>query len=172
VHKFLLAFFTYLIFITEGTIIQAFQPNHIQGDIEIVPRFVLVIICYIAIFLTPKLSIIYGVSFGLFYDFIYTDLIGIYSFSFACIAYFVSTLSRLFHGNVFIVLVINLLSITVLEFFVYGIYLLIGLAKVPLDPFLYTRLIPSLILNGSFSLLIFYPMRKKLQSYAEKEELS
>jgi rod shape-determining protein MreD len=170
VHKFLLAFFTYLIFITEGTIIQAFQPNHLQGEIEIVPHFVLVVICFIAIFLTPKLAIIFGISFGLFYDFIYTDLIGVYAFSFAFISYFATFMSRFFHGNLFIVLFSNLLAVTILEFFVYGIYLLIGHAKVAFDPFLYNRLIPTLILNGCFTLIIFYPLRKQLYNYAEREQ--
>lgn len=169
-HKFLLAFFTYLIFISEGTIIQAFQPNHLQGKIEIVPHFVLIVICFIAIFLTPKLGIIYGICFGLFFDFIYTDLIGVYAFSFAFIAYFASNLSRLFHGNVFIVLFINLLAVTLQEFFVYGIYLLIGYAEIPFDPYLYNRLIPTLILNGCFVLLLFYPLRKQLLRYELKEQ--
>lgn len=168
-HKFLLAFFTYLIFITEGTIIQVFQPNHLQGKIEIVPHFVLVVICFIAIFISPKLAIIYGLGFGLFFDFVYTDLIGIYAFSYAFIAYLVPTLSRFFHGNLLTVLLINLVAVAALEFFIYGLYLLIGIANMAFDPFLYNRLIPTLILNGCFIILIFFPLRNGLRKYVLRE---
>jgi rod shape-determining protein MreD len=169
-HKILLAFFTYLIFVSEGTIIQVFLPNHLDGEMEVVPRFVLIIICFIAIFLSQKIAIVYGLTFGLLYDLTYTDLIGVYAFGMAFTTYFVTFLSRFFHGNIFIVLVINLLAITLLEFYIYGVYLLIGLATIPYDPFLNNRLIPTLILNGCFVLLIFFPFRKWLLSYLMKEQ--
>ncbi len=126
-----------------------------------VPRFVMIVIVIVTMFTTTTKGMTYGFILGLLYDLMYTDLIGVYLFAYTFLAYGVSVIMKLFHINIFTVTLVSLLSISVLDFFVYGIMLLIKTTTITLEDFLMIRLLPTLILNFAFVILLFVPLRKQ-----------
>ncbi|MGC4375816.1 rod shape-determining protein MreD [Fictibacillus sp. Mic-4] len=161
-YRILLPFLTYIAFVFESTVMQVVNPKQDWG-ILLIPHFSLVIIIFVASYLKPSYGIVYGLIFGLLTDLMYTDLIGIYMFSTALVAYITAVLSRFLFGNLFVTLVLTILGVAVLEFLVYGLNTLVGVANESVDLFLYNRLISTLILNGVFAILIYYPLLKFLR---------
>jgi rod shape-determining protein MreD len=164
--RFLLPFITYLLFIIESTVMQVFTPQHMDNDTILVPHLVMIMIGFIAIYLSPMRGLAYGIAFGLLYDLIYTDLIGVYMFSMGLTAYLTAFIARYFHGNLFVTLFVQLVGISALEVTVYGLYTLIGVAHVMWDTFVYQRFLPTLLLNGVVVVLVYYPLRRWLLDLA------
>lgn len=161
-RRFYLPFLTFLFFICESLFVDLLPAQLFGIDRIFVPRFVLIIIMMITIYFDQYNGMFYGIGFGLLYDLIYTDLIGVYMFAFAIIAYFISLIIRFLHTNLVVVLFISMTIVAAVEFFIYGIYLLIGVADMNVNIFGFNRLIPTVILNGVFVILIFYPVRRFL----------
>ncbi|WP_070120812.1 rod shape-determining protein MreD [Bacillus marinisedimentorum] len=125
-----------------------------------VPHFLFITILFIAIFYDPVYGIYYGMFTGLLYDLVYTDIIGIYMFTFAFFAYITVQLMKFLHASFFVVLLVGLGMVAALEFTVYGMYSLIGITHMLFETFLNNRLYPTLILNALFVLAVFFPFRK------------
>lgn len=160
--KILLPFLIYLAFISESSLVQAFLPHENSMDWQLIPRFSMVMILFVAIYLNTTYGLLYGLAFGLLTDLLYTDIIGVYLFSMAATAYITSIFSRYLFGNLIVTLLLSIVGVSILEFFVYGLNSLIGISNQTIDVFLYKRLLPTLILNGLFAILIYYPFVKQL----------
>ncbi len=160
--KILLPFLIYLAFISESSLVQAFLPHENSMDWQLIPRFTMVMILFVAIYLNTTYGLLYGLAFGLLTDLLYTDIIGVYLFSMAATAYVTSVFSRYLFGNLIVTLLLSVVGVSILEFFVYGLNSLIGISNQMIDVFLYKRLLPTLILNGLFAILIYYPYVKQL----------
>jgi rod shape-determining protein MreD len=160
--KVLLPLLIYLAFISESSLVQALLPQENSMDWQMIPRFSMVMILFIAMFLNTTYGILYGLAFGLLTDLLYTDIIGVYLFSMAATAYITSVFSRYLFGNVIVTLLLTIVGVSILEFFVYGLNSLIGISNQMIDMFLFKRLLPTLIINGFFAILIYYPYVKQL----------
>jgi len=160
--KVLLPFLIYLAFISESSLVQTFLPHENSMDWQLIPRFSMVMILFIAMYLNTTYGLLYGLAFGLLTDLLYTDIIGVYLFSMAATAYITSIFSRYLFGNLIVTLLLSIVGVSILEFFVYGLNSLIGISNQMIDEFLYNRLLPTLILNGFFAILIYYPYVKQL----------
>jgi rod shape-determining protein MreD len=165
--KILLPFLIYLAFISESSLVQAFLSHDHNMDWEIIPRFSMVMILFIAMYLNTTYGLLYGLGFGLLTDLLYTDIIGVYLFSMAATAYIISVFSRYLFGNLIVTLFLSIIGVAILEFLVYGLNSLIGISNQPIDLFLFKRLLPTLILNGLFAILIYYPYVKQLTRIKE-----
>ncbi len=164
--RFLLPLLTYLLFISESTLMQVFTPQHVESDTLLIPRFVVVMVCFIGMFVSPVRGVVYGIAFGLLYDLIYTDLIGVHMFSMGLTAYLTTFIARYFHGNIFVTLFVLIIGLSAFEFLVYGLYSLINIANMMLETFVYQRYLPTLLLNSVFVVLVYYPLRKWLINIA------
>lgn len=148
---------------------QVFSPQRLGFHFTAVPHFVLIGVLLIGLFYSRSAAVWYGVIFGFMLDLIYTDILGVYAFCIALSAYLLSLLSRLFHLYIIIVFFIGLACVALLEFGVYGMYGLIGKASLDMMDFAKWRLIPTLILNGVFMIIIFYPMRRMLVAMKDRK---
>ncbi|RXY98286.1 rod shape-determining protein MreD [Fictibacillus sp. S7] len=161
--RILLPFITYIAFLAESTVMQVLAPEHYGWDFLMIPHFAMVLIILMSCYLKPSFGIVYGLIFGLFADLIYTDLIGVYMFSTALVAYFIAVLSRYLFSNFFVTILLSVLGVAGLEFLVYGLNSLIGIADMKMADFFYDRLLPTLILNAVFTIIVFYPFAKLLR---------
>lgn len=157
----------FLAFIIEGTWMQVIAPENYGSSLTFIPRFTIILIVLIALFNQISLAVLYAVIFGLLYDIIYTDFIGIYMFSMAFTAYVVGQSARIMHINIIVGLLVSFVTVIVLDFMIYGLYTLIGFIDIPLKLFLLERLLPSLLVNGLFFVLIYKPMKKLIKALYE-----
>ncbi|MFC0270158.1 rod shape-determining protein MreD [Metabacillus herbersteinensis] len=148
-----------VIFISESIFVDLVHVPFSNNDQLFIPHFLMLAITFVTAYVNQSYGMIYGIVFGLLFDIIYTEVIGVYLFSFGLFAYLMSKALKILHGNVLIVLFLGLLSISVLEFYVYGIHLLIGTTTMSLYNFTTLRLLPTLALNLSAGILLIYPLK-------------
>lgn len=160
--KWMLPFLAVLCFVSESIFVDLWPKNELYMHYFFAPRFFLVFIVFTAIYIGQTRAIVYGFIFGMLYDCVYTELLGVYAFAFTLIAYMVSKMMKVFHQHWLIACFLSLLSITVLELYVYGIQLLIGRTDMPFQAFCLQRLWPTLLLNVVFLILFSYPLKQRL----------
>lgn len=151
---------TFFFFVFDGTVMEVFSSHWFGATYELVPRFAMVMILFIALYINRPTAVIYGLIFGLLTDIVYTEIVGVYFFSMAFTAYLIASIASTFRPNLFSTFLLGILGVILLEFQVYGLYTIIGVAETPLRAFLYDRLFPSLLLNGVFIILMYFPLRK------------
>ncbi|WP_347549418.1 rod shape-determining protein MreD [Pseudalkalibacillus hwajinpoensis] len=157
----------FVLFLIEGTVFQVFAPEQYDFGFQLIPRFVTVIVVMIGMILSPAYGVLYGIIFGLLHDLIYTDLVGVYMFGIAVAAYIIGYFSKAFHLNWFTTLILGLLGVSMVEFYVYELFALINVTDLAFDSFFYKRYLPSLILNGVFLLIVYYPVKRLLEELSE-----
>ncbi|MGV3487899.1 MAG: rod shape-determining protein MreD [Tuberibacillus sp.] len=149
-------------FILQGTVMQVFSPSWFGFDFISVPHFVLIAVIMIGLFFDRAHAVWYGILFGLFIDLVYTNILGVYAFCIPLVAYLLSYLARVFHLYLIIVFFIGIIGVAMLELGVYGIYGLIGKATMDIYDYAKWRMLPTIVVNGVFLLIIFYPLRRLL----------
>ena len=125
------------------------------GDelLVLVPRFVIVHLMFVAIYVAKKEAIIYGIFFGLLYDMFYIDIIGLYAFLYPLICFFAAGILRFIYKNIITVMIVTLLLIGLLELFSYGFASLIMITSIGFNEFLTSRLVPTIIANSFFIIM-------------------
>lgn len=158
-RKWFLPTLAFLCFILESVFVSVLPSELFEMERIIVPRFVLIIVVFITMFTNVRTGMTYGFILGILYDLLYTNLIGVYMFGLTFLAYVVAWVMRVLHINTFTVTLISLLMITVLDFYIYGVQLLLGNTTLIAADFLAIRLLPTLILNLAFVILLFVPLK-------------
>lgn len=169
--RFAIPFILFILFILEGTWFQIFFPPSLDSSYVLVPRFLLIGVILTSIFRGSLSGVLIGAGAGMLYDFVYTDLLGIYAFSFGFTAYLSSFTYRAVRISYMWQMVIILGALFIFEWVTYGLYYVIDYTDIVFQEFFMTRLIPSWLVNGTAALLLMLPFRKLFRRLAEYEEL-
>ncbi|MGL4521928.1 MAG: rod shape-determining protein MreD [Bacilli bacterium] len=157
-------------FLLEGTVASVASDWLYGGKEMYVPRLLFILLLLSSLFLESRLTFVYAGVFGFFYDLMYTEVIGIYTFGFPVIVYIVFMMMKNFQSNVFVVATVSFLGIIILEYYTYTIFTLIDYTQLKHDDFLSLRLIPTMILNAGLFVLIYFPMRNLFTSWKKRSE--
>lgn len=166
-RKFLLPLLFIFIFIFESIFVQSLPVQIFNGERILAPRFLMISILFLTMYGDRNQGIIYGFSFGLLFDVVYTEIIGIYLFLFPLIAYICSKIMRLLQTNIVVVSIVSLLGVTLLELGVYEMNFLINKTDMSFSFYSQFRLLPTIILNLTFVILFSYPLKRLFEKYAE-----
>ncbi|RSK28013.1 rod shape-determining protein MreD [Bacillus sp. HMF5848] len=158
--KLLLPCFFIVCFVLESIFVDLLPAQMFNIDRIFVPRFFLVTLLLTAVYYKRNVALLYGLGFGLLYDITYTQIIGIYMFGYVLLPYITSKIMRVVHSHSLIVLIIGIFIVALLEFYVYGINLLIGNGFLTFDYFIQIRLIPTLLINAVFIILVNIPLKR------------
>ncbi len=150
----------------EGTIFQFLNPVMMNQDTLTVPRFLIVLLVFIGIHIGRSASIPYGLCFGLLYDVVYTPILGVYLFGFGIIGYMFALSHKRIQDSIVFQIFLALIAVFLFECYQYGLFQLIGITDMESSFFWQTRVIPTILLNGAFAILAYYPV-KKLLSYVK-----
>ncbi|WP_066063809.1 rod shape-determining protein MreD [Neobacillus soli] len=166
-RKFLLPLLFLFLFILESLFVQ-YLPKKVFGFERIlVPHFLIIAILFLTIFVGKKQGIIYAAIFGLLFDIVYVEIIGIYFFLYPFIAYLINKLMQIMQANIIIVFLATLLGIALLEIGVYEMNSLIHVTTLDFLSFINLRLYPTLILNAVFIIIMGYPLKRLFEKHAE-----
>jgi rod shape-determining protein MreD len=149
----------FMFFILESTVLQVLLTKN--DDTVIVPRILFIILLFVAIDGPKNAAVVYAIGFGFLYDFLYTDVIGVYAFSFTVIVYLFLVVSKYLHIQFFLMTLFSIISIVLLEFLIFTIYKMIGITSISMLAFYEKLLMPSLIFN-SIVIILFYFLLKKM----------
>jgi len=162
--RFFLLFVLFIGFVSESIFVDLIPLSFLSEEKIVVPHFIVVFLIAISAYTTQSIGIIYGFLFGFLYDVFYTEVVGIYTFTFPLLAYLTRKALKAFHNNVFVLFLLSLITISLLEFYTYGLYLLIGMTSMDINDFTNNRLLPTLAVNATVAILLIYPLKKFILS--------
>ncbi|MTD29685.1 rod shape-determining protein MreD [Planomicrobium sp. YIM 101495] len=152
--RFFLPFIGLILFFLEP-VFGLLSPLQFGGEAyTIVPRFLLMYLIFVAIYYDRKHAMYYGLFFGLLYDVFFIDIIGLYSFLYPAIALVAGSVVRSIHKNLAVATGLALILTALFEFVLYQFFLLISLTSLPVDFFLVHRLMPTIIANSIFLIML------------------
>lgn len=156
-----------IIFIFESLFVQFLPGDLFHGEKIVAPRFLIISLIFFAIYGNEKLGIIYGFIFGVLFDIVYTEILGVYLFLFPLITYIVIKIMRIVQINIFTVSFFSLFGVVILEFAVYEMNKIIGITAMGFSSFLTVRFFPTLLLNVIFTVIAAYPLKRQFENFAD-----
>jgi len=170
--RFLLTALVLLLFVLEGTVVQVLSPSTGGLSWMTVPRFALVCSILISMFLGRREGLYYGLAFGFLQDVLYGQVIGIYSVSMMVASYFSGLIVLLFQRGFGMVFITTILVIFGHEWLLYSMYRVFSLAPHDVQWILNRQILPTVIMNAVFALVIYLPIRRLCKAIESKKELS
>ncbi|MFD1171410.1 rod shape-determining protein MreD [Oceanobacillus picturae] len=164
----------FLFLVMEGVALDLLPGSLLTGDLLIVPHWVLIYLVFITIFYdkeTTYFSIIYALTFGLLIDVVYTGILGVYMFSYAFAIYITHLLNKMLHGNIHVSILLGAVAVILSDISIHVIYLVAGVNDMMWKDYFMTRLLPTLISNLVF-LVVLYPIVVKRLTTWGQEQLS
>lgn len=132
-----------------------FSPLDIGGEYRyLIPRFLIMYLIFISIYYSRNRAMAYALFFGLLYDVFFLDIIGLYSFLYPLICLIASFIMKYIHQNLIVTTLMSLVLVSGLEFALYQFFSLIGLTDISLQVFVRERLVPTMIANSIFLVML------------------
>jgi len=163
--KLIIPIILFLLLVLEGVAIELLPFNLIPIHYLIVPHWVFVFLVLVNLFFDTSetfFSIIFAVIFGLLIDIVYTEFLGIYMFAYPLSIYVISLLKNIFQANFYITVLLSTIGIIIVETLILFIYTFIGAIEISNHHFLIDRLLPTVLANILFLLIIYPLMAKRL----------
>ncbi len=135
-----------------------------------VPRLIVLTLVMLAFYLEPKQLFILSLVFGFIYDSYYSGILGVYIAAFILIPYLVVQIRQIIIPYFYVILLVNIVILTAMEIFVFGVYRAIGVSDLTLQLFLVDRLGATLIFNTLVFLVIGYPLKQWMKVLMNSDE--
>ncbi|RDU35055.1 rod shape-determining protein MreD [Neobacillus piezotolerans] len=171
-NRFFLPLLLFVFFTVESIFVQLLPSEFFYGKWILVPRFLIVALLLLSIYGSLKHAILYGFAFGLLFDIVYTEIIGIYLFLFPLTIYLVMRAMKVLQANALVVTLAILAGIALLELVIYKMNSFLHITDISLKEFADMRLLPTLCLNLIFIAAAFYPLKRYYEKLVEREILS
>ncbi|WP_176447516.1 rod shape-determining protein MreD [Lentibacillus sp. CBA3610] len=170
--RLLILLFLFVLLVMEGVALDILPVSLLKGDFVFVSHWVFMFLILIAIFYDREdtyFSVFYALLFGLLIDIVYTGVLGVYMFSYALGVYLVHGMTKLLHANFFVTLLLGTAGLILAEIFINFIFSVTGIAELAWQDYLVYRLVPTVMANIVF-LLILYPFTiKRLVKWKEEQ---
>lgn len=150
----------FILIAIEGVSLELLPAIIVQSKSILVAHWALVFIVYVALFFDTRetlYSVYYAAATGLIIDIAYTDVLGVYMFAYGLTIYLVYLLGNVLQVNLIGTLTIGAIGIAFADFLIYIIYAFIGITFVTIADYSYYRLLPTILANIVF-LLVLYPL--------------
>jgi rod shape-determining protein MreD len=161
-----------LIVSLEGVATAMLPKQFIGGDTWLIPHWTLLFLVLVAMLYDlddSYYSLLYALIFGLLKDIVYTDILGVYMFTYGFSIYLILELRRVLHGNIFVAALLGLLSIVFADVIGYLIYHVIGIAPMDFVTYLLHRLLPTLGANLIMLVILYLIFQKPLQKWSDSQ---
>lgn len=160
--------FVLLFFVLESIFVELLPSELFSSDRIFVPHFLLIVILFLAVYGGKTQGLVYAAIFGLLFDIVYTEIIGVYLFLYPLLTYIVIKAMKLVHSHLVVVTLVSCLAVAALELAVYEINYLLNVTEMSFDTFLELRFYSTIILNIAFTILLAFPLKRQFEKYAER----
>src|SRR5699024_8096787 len=109
---------------------------------------------------------VFAILAGIIIDIVYTDMLGVYMFSYAIMVYFVHGMRKLLHANFYTSILLAFISVGLVEYMLYLIYHFVGVTGMTLTVYLTNRLLPTLGVNMIVFVIFYLIFKKKLVEWS------
>ncbi|RXT14722.1 rod shape-determining protein MreD [Ammoniphilus sp. CFH 90114] len=155
------------LFVLEGTVFQVFHLQAYGREVAVLPRFLLVVLIFVSLYLGRRRAFLFGLLFGLFFDIQYCDVIGVYAFTMALIPYLSALAYQYFQLNVLLIMITVLLGVFMHESAVFLLFELFGLTGYPYH---WLDYVPTALLNAGFAILAYRPLNHWLEKMVDSRQ--
>lgn len=169
--RFLLTVTVVVLFVLEGTVMPVFSPETWGLSWTTVPRFALVCCIFISAFLGRREGLYYGLAFGFLQDVLFGQVIGIYMMSMMVASYFAGMIVLLFQRGFGMMLVTTILILFGHEWLLYSLFRLFSAAPYDVQWILTRQILPSVIFNFAFALIMYVPIMRMCNKIMAKRDL-
>ncbi|MEX2461498.1 MAG: rod shape-determining protein MreD [Paenibacillaceae bacterium] len=170
-QRYFLPVILYVLFIFEGTVMPLIAPAAWQSRIDVTSHFTLIVILFLAIYVGRHWALAYGLAFGMLHDIVYYGpMLGTYTFGFGLVSYLIGLLSLYFRASMLTSLLLIVAGNLILEFIFYGIYRVFQITHISVHFALTYHILPSLLINLLFAILVYLPIRKLLENFGTARE--
>lgn len=145
--KYVLPIIAVLLFLVEPEFAVLSPLNIGDYSFILVPRFLVLYLIFLAIYYSRKKAIIYGLIFGILYDIVYIDILGLYTVLFPLLCFLASWCVKYIHQHLFITTILSVLLVAIMEIVLYEFYIIIDVTTMAFMPFLLNRLVPTILSN-------------------------
>lgn len=153
-----------VLFLIETTIFHWIIPLGWHQNLTFSPRFVLVVILLVALFMSRHFALVLGLVFGLLHDIMfYGYMIGPYAFGMGLVVYLVGLLFRGMTPNFFVTMAIVVASLFTFNLIDYSVYRLFMIIDYTFSWTFVHHILPSVLLNLLFVLIVYIPVRYMLE---------
>lgn len=160
--------FIYLFAFYSESVFVNFLPASMMSEGRMIqPHFLLILLLITTAYYSRNKTLAYGFVFGLLFDMYFTGILGIYLVLFPISIYTMEKLLRIFNANIFTISICTLLLVTGNEFLEYVFALIVYQVETEVDFFLNAQLLPTLIVNFVFLIVIYFPFTHWLAKYRE-----
>lgn len=150
------------------SLLSLYNPFHIGGmDIYIVPHLLFMYVLVVAIYKDSKTAYIIAFLAGIFNDLYYSTVYGIYTFIFVFTVFIMTFMFRMFYRHIKTMLIIIIFLTFILDVYTYSMFRLVDLHHTSLMTFVWSKAVPSLILNALL-LVILFPWIIKLLNVVKR----
>ncbi|MGZ9585132.1 rod shape-determining protein MreD [Paenibacillus marinisediminis] len=151
--------FMFVLFLIEGTLLPIFIPDEWMG--RIVPQFVFIIVLYHAVYKHRHTALLMGLGFGFLQDVVYYGhMIGPHAFSMGLLGYLIGLLFNTRNVSMGTMMVISIMGSFAYQSILFGIYSLFNLHQYTFQYALMEYMLPSLLIQLLFAMVVYVPMRK------------
>lgn len=169
--RFLLTAMVVVVFVLEGTVMQVISPETWGLSWTTVPRFALVCCIFISTFLGRREGLYYGLAFGFLQDVLFGQVIGIYMMSMMVASYFAGMIVLLFQRGFGMMLVTTIVILFGHEWLLYSLFRLFSVAPYDVQWILTRQILPSVVFNLAFALIMYVPIRNMCNKILAKREM-
>lgn len=117
---------------------------------------------------TTYYALLAAVFLGLIIDIIYTDIIGVYMFSYAIMIYFVHGMRKLLQTNFYVGTLLTVVSLGLVDFLLYLIYRFIDVTQMEMSDYFYFRLIPTIAVNMVLFFILYLFFKRVLIKWSDE----
>ncbi|MBU5593597.1 rod shape-determining protein MreD [Amphibacillus sp. MSJ-3] len=160
-----------LLIVLQGAAVQLVPTSISEAGWIVVIHSVLLFLILLKLFYDLENTyyvLIFAILSGLIIDIIYTDIIGVYMFSYSILVFFVHGMRKVLHANFYVATMLTFVSIGVVDFLLYLIYQFIGVVRMDLTVYLSHRLMPTLIVNMILFFLFYLLLKKRLVKWSNE----
>jgi len=170
--RLVLVLILFSLLVIEGIAIDLLPLRLLETEILIVPHWLFMFLIVVAIFFDKShtfYAVAYSIVFGILIDIVYADILGVYMFVYAVSVYIAQMLKRLFITNFLVSCIIAMVTISLVEIQIYIVYSFVGTIDLSFMFFMTHRLLPTVVANLLFFLLVYFIFSKRLVRWSDEE---
>jgi|SRR5690625_1536560 len=155
----------------EGVALDFLPVAIIESDSVIISHWVFIFIFYIALYYDTENTyngVILAIIFGLLIDIVYTDVLGVYMFAYFVAIYIIFIMGRSLQINLLGAIILGIVGIVIVDFIIYFIYYFIGVTYMTINHYAYYRLLPTVLANVIFVIILYPLLSKRLKRWQER----
>ncbi|WP_181349718.1 rod shape-determining protein MreD [Thalassobacillus sp. CUG 92003] len=160
-----------ILVVMQGMAMNLLPPALIYSDLLFTPHWALVLIVLISMFYDRDdtyYSVLYGVIFGFLIDMIYTDILGVYMFTYGIVIYIIHGLKKMLHANFIVAVLLGALALILADFCLYMMYYTVQIVDVQLQEYVLIRLLPTTIANIIFFIVLYPFVKERMEMWSEQ----